>query len=477
MTKYEKIKLLIRDGDICDFINAEHGRMFGIYLGGELHYTQENGVVATLSGFESQITVIRRPYSMRTALTCFREEPVYNYNYKKYNDFTIIYDEDKEYDIQLELFFKGERDVFCKNKTEAYAFLKFLIIVGIVWKGDNPIVATGDIYATGIYYALENGKLVCSSWEEANKVVKFSDIPKELINRGRAIATEEVAFSNLTNCHAIKCSSGYESKELFKYLGKKGVWRSLVGPCSATNDLWGQLKGDVAYVIADKKFVDGNNVAILEKLGYTIIDFKDFIYAEKDFMEGFKRGTVDVICKTEQESLEFLKYLRLLGIVWKTGGPIVENLWEYNSKKGNKIVYSLQSGRLCHYHEGINKLSIAYSDIPKELLKVPLLGLMHVINLEDKINVNNITNHHAVRCTTNEESIALFEELGKKGICLGVTGGICVCSKDNHLWGYLGDDVSYVIGGNNCVYGNKTVVIKQLGYRIIDFKDFVLEGN
>ncbi|MNP50311.1 hypothetical protein D3C76_1445700 [compost metagenome] len=82
-----------------------------------------------------------------------------------------------------------------------------------------------------------------------------------------------------------------------------------------------------------------------------------------------------------------------------------------------------------------------------------------------------------MRCTTNEESIAFFEELGKKGICLGVTGGICVCSKDNHLWGYLGDDVSYVIGGNNCVYGNKTVVIKQLGYRIIDFKDFVLEGN
>ncbi|MNL91124.1 hypothetical protein D3C81_08520 [compost metagenome] len=282
MTKYEKVKLLIRDGDICDFINSEHGRMFGIYLGGELHYTQENGVVATLSGFESQITVIRRPYSLRTSLTCFKEEPVYNYDYKKYTDFNIIYDEDKEYEIQLSLFFKGDRTICCKTKKEVYEFLNFLIVVGIVWKGDNPIVAIGNFEAkTGIYYTLEDGKLVWSSWEEDKKVVNYSNIPKELVSMGLAIGTEGVNFSNLTNCHAIKCNSREESVKLFEYLGEKGVWRSLVGPCNRHNELWNDLNGDVAYVVANKQFVCGNNIEEIKKLGYSIIDFKDFVLEDK----------------------------------------------------------------------------------------------------------------------------------------------------------------------------------------------------
>ena len=95
MSKYEKIKNLLKNGDICEFKTWNNKIYFGIYMDGYLYKNQENNVVCGMGGFEPNIIAIRRPQSMRNSFECFKYGDLYNYDYNQFGSFNTIYEESK----------------------------------------------------------------------------------------------------------------------------------------------------------------------------------------------------------------------------------------------------------------------------------------------------------------------------------------------------------------------------------------------
>ena len=93
MDKYEYIKSILKNGDICEFKTFDNNIWFGIYMDEHIYRTQNNMVIASLGGFEPQIIAIRRPQSMRNAFECFKYGDVYNYDYTKFRAFDTVYSE------------------------------------------------------------------------------------------------------------------------------------------------------------------------------------------------------------------------------------------------------------------------------------------------------------------------------------------------------------------------------------------------
>ena len=94
--KYEKIKSLLQNGDICEFKTCDSKVYFAFYMDGYFYKKQENRVVAAIGGYEPNITAIRRPECLRNAFQCFVDGDIYNYDYSKYGAFKTIYDEDQD---------------------------------------------------------------------------------------------------------------------------------------------------------------------------------------------------------------------------------------------------------------------------------------------------------------------------------------------------------------------------------------------
>jgi hypothetical protein len=94
--KYEIVKSILKNGDICEMQTYENNIIFGIYMDDHLYITQKNMFVAELGGFEQNVIAIRRPQSMRNAFQCFKDGDIYNYDYTKYGSFDTVYtDENK----------------------------------------------------------------------------------------------------------------------------------------------------------------------------------------------------------------------------------------------------------------------------------------------------------------------------------------------------------------------------------------------
>ena len=91
--KYEIIRNILRNGDICESKTWDDKTIFGFYMDGYLYRNQKNDVIAQYGGFETQVTAIRRPRSLRNAFDCFKYGDLYNYDYNKYGKFDTVYSE------------------------------------------------------------------------------------------------------------------------------------------------------------------------------------------------------------------------------------------------------------------------------------------------------------------------------------------------------------------------------------------------
>jgi hypothetical protein len=91
--KYELIRSIIQNGDICEFKTWDNKIYFGFYMDGYIYRTQDNNIVVGMGGVEPYIIAIRRPKSMRNAFECFKYGDLYNYDYTKYGAFETVYEE------------------------------------------------------------------------------------------------------------------------------------------------------------------------------------------------------------------------------------------------------------------------------------------------------------------------------------------------------------------------------------------------
>lgn len=91
--KYEFIRNILKNGDICELKTWDDKVYFGFYMDGYIYKDQENGVICALGGFEPQIIAIRRPQCLRNAFDCFKNGDLYNYDYTKYGAFDTVYSE------------------------------------------------------------------------------------------------------------------------------------------------------------------------------------------------------------------------------------------------------------------------------------------------------------------------------------------------------------------------------------------------
>jgi hypothetical protein len=122
--KYELIRSIIQNGDICEFKTWDNRIYFGFYMDGYIYRTQDNGVVAGLGGAESNIINIRRPKSMRNAFACFKHGDLYNYDYTKYGEFETVYSEPELPSVIL-----SDKGMFFKYKNNEYISLEDLILI------------------------------------------------------------------------------------------------------------------------------------------------------------------------------------------------------------------------------------------------------------------------------------------------------------------------------------------------------------
>lgn len=122
--KYEKIKNILKNGDICEFKTWDNKIYFGFYMDGYIYRTQDNGIVAGLGGAEPNIIAIRRPESMRNAFQCFRCGDYYNYDYTKYGKFETVYSEPKLPNMVL-----SKKGIFLKFKNDEYVSFEDLILI------------------------------------------------------------------------------------------------------------------------------------------------------------------------------------------------------------------------------------------------------------------------------------------------------------------------------------------------------------
>jgi hypothetical protein len=92
-SKYELIKKILKNGDICEMKTYDGKLIFGFYMDGCLYKDQDNNVIVELRGFELLIVAIRRPSCIRNAFACFKYGDLYNYRYAKYGTFETVYSE------------------------------------------------------------------------------------------------------------------------------------------------------------------------------------------------------------------------------------------------------------------------------------------------------------------------------------------------------------------------------------------------
>ncbi len=93
VVKYEKMRNILKNGDICEFKTWDSKIFFAFYMDGYFYGDQENGVIVQKAGFENEILAIRRPQCLRNAFDCFKNGDLYNYDYTKYGKFDTVYSE------------------------------------------------------------------------------------------------------------------------------------------------------------------------------------------------------------------------------------------------------------------------------------------------------------------------------------------------------------------------------------------------
>lgn len=92
--KYELIRGILKNGDICFMKTWDNKYTFGLYMDDRLYKTQSNDIVVALGGFEPQVVRIERSQSMRNAFDCFRHAPnmpVDDYDISQYGKFDTVY--------------------------------------------------------------------------------------------------------------------------------------------------------------------------------------------------------------------------------------------------------------------------------------------------------------------------------------------------------------------------------------------------
>lgn len=185
----------------------------------------------------------------------------------------------------------------------------------------------------------------------------------------------------------------------------------------------------------------------------------------------FLNGNQSILCETEDEALTLFRWLVSKNIAWKTDSPLTSTNWdEYKEKTIYSLEYLGGIGKLCFWYvgdaRGKRSLSniLKFKDIPEEdLYVIPL-------TLSDYVDFDNLTNHYAIRCNTETESIELCKKLGRHGVRQNVRGGIC--SEYSCIWSLFEEPMVYTVANKKAMYGMSITKAEAMGYKIIDFKNF-----
>jgi len=168
----------------------------------------------------------------------------------------------------------------------------------------------------------------------------------------------------------IRCEKEKHAKKLLNYLRKKGInW--IDNTLITDKTYWVLHKEDTYYHIIDNKlnlydkFEKNNDMGVPHY--YNFKDFKKFISSEKiTFFKLFLEGEINIYCHSNQDSIDFLTFLKSKNIKW-AGGHEIEGISDSCSKlvyfyeKDNNGLYEDHS---CQYNEDfINNIS--YSTIKK----------------------------------------------------------------------------------------------------------------